>query len=141
MHARGLQNVVRASPNPVSSMRIRLSLLLAALLLPAAPVAGQNAAGTADAGRIAVAARPAPVARPSTANGEVRIDGLIDEPAWEAAPLISGFVAVEPIEGGTPTRDTHVRILFDDDAIYVAARLWDHPDSITRVMNRRDEGG
>jgi hypothetical protein len=50
-------------------------------------------------------------------------------------------VAVEPIEGGVPTRDTNVRILFDDEAIYVSARMWDHPDSITRVMNRRDEGG
>src|SRR5690606_7559920 len=51
----------------------------------------------------------------------------------------TGFVQSEPNEGLPPSRDTEVRVLFDDDAMYVAARLWDHPDSVTNVLLRRDE--
>jgi hypothetical protein len=126
----------------LGSILIRSSLL-GALVLAAAPLSAQNAAqgGGSATEPSSTAERPAPVARASMRTGEIRIDGLVEETAWDAAPLISGFVQSEPVEGSTPTRDTHVRILFDDEAIYVSARMWDHPDSIRNVMNRRDEGG
>jgi hypothetical protein len=87
-----------------------------------------------------------PRARPSLAaarrTGEVRIDGRVDEAAWLAAPLANGFVQAEPDEGGPATHDTDVRMLIDDDAIYVSARMYErHPDSIGRLLVRRDEHG
>ena len=81
------------------------------------------------------------MARAALRDGDILVDGRITEAAWQAAPIITDFVTSEPLDGGEPTRQTEVRILFDQDAIYVAARMWDHPDSIQRQLVRRDERG
>src|SRR6266487_3519327 len=52
-----------------------------------------------------------------------RIDGVIDDAAWNAAPAVTDFVQKEPHEGATPSVPTEVRILYDDEALYVAARI------------------
>ena len=85
--------------------------------------------------------RADPVAGVAARMGNIEIDGRIEETAWQAAPLINGFVQSEPVEGEPATRDTEVRILLDEDAIYVAARILDDPDQVVRVLNRRDERG
>ena len=82
-----------------------------------------------------------PVAAVATRVGSIDIDGRIEEAAWEAAPLINGFVQSEPVEGDPASRDTEVRVLLDEDAIYVAARMLDDPGQVVRVLNRRDELG
>lgn len=53
------------------------------------------------------------------------IDGKLDEPVWQEAPLIGGFVQHEPFEGRPVSERTEVRVLFDDEAIYVGAWLYD----------------
>jgi hypothetical protein len=72
-------------------------------------------------------------------SGLIRIDGRIDDAGWRSAPVTSGFVQSEPGEGVPASRDTEVRIVFDDDAFYVAARMWEHPDSVQVLLLRRDE--
>ena len=52
------------------------------------------------------------------ATGEIALDGVLDEPAWSAAPLASHFIQNDPREGDPATFDTEVRILYDDDALY-----------------------
>src|SRR5687767_5396482 len=52
------------------------------------------------------------------ATGEITLDGMLDEPAWSAAPLASHFIQNDPREGDPATFDTEVRILYDDDAHY-----------------------
>ncbi|MEP6590472.1 MAG: DUF5916 domain-containing protein [Gemmatimonadota bacterium] len=68
-----------------------------------------------------------------------QIDGLLDDPAWAAAPVISDFVQKDPDEGKAPTVVTQVRLLYDNDALYVAARML-RPDAkaIRRSISRRD---
>lgn len=69
----------------------------------------------------------------------VIVDGVLDEPVWQAAPGIGGLTQSEPTEGGTATQRTAVWIAYDDEALYVAARLDDaHPDSIVANLVRRD---
>ncbi|MSR35868.1 MAG: hypothetical protein EXR95_04365 [Gemmatimonadetes bacterium] len=86
--------------------------------------------------------RPRPVLPAVRRTGEIKIDGKIDEAAWQAAPMVSGFVQAEPDERAPATQDTQVWMLIDDDAIYVAARMLEaFPDSIGRLMVRRDEHG
>lgn len=68
-----------------------------------------------------------------------RIDGDLDDPAWEHAPAYTGFVETFPREGAVPTERTEVRVLYDDDALYVAVRCFDTaPDLILRQLGRRD---
>ena len=83
----------------------------------------------------------APVASVARRTGEVRVDGRIDEAAWDTAPLVSDFVQSEPVEGDPASHGTRVRVLLDEEAIYVAARMDDDPNDVVRVLNRRDELG
>ncbi|HUG39695.1 MAG TPA: DUF5916 domain-containing protein [Longimicrobiales bacterium] len=74
-------------------------------------------------------------------RSEIRIDGLLDEPAWEGAPVVTDFVQGEPVEGAAAEQPTEVRLLFDDEAIYVGARLAEPGGRIARQLVRRDETG
>jgi hypothetical protein len=69
----------------------------------------------------------------------VSVDGALTEPAWQGAPGITRLVQLEPYEGAAATESTWVWIAYDDEALYVAARMWDsHPDSIVAPFFRRD---
>ena len=51
----------------------------------------------------------------------VSVDGRLDEPAWLLAPIIDGFKQREPVEGAEPSERTVVRVLYDDEAIFIGA--------------------
>jgi hypothetical protein len=73
---------------------------------------------------------------------DIRIDGRLTEAAWRDAPTIEGFVQGEPVEGAAPGARTVVRLLYDHEAIYVGARLYEpDPSRIARQLVRRDETG
>ena len=86
-----------------------------------------------------------PSARPLDSTrtlADIDIDGRMDEPDWETARVFTGFTQREPVEGGPAEHDTEVRVLFGDDAIWIAARMWDEtPEFIDRRMDRRDNYG
>ncbi|MFQ6674580.1 MAG: DUF5916 domain-containing protein, partial [Fidelibacterota bacterium] len=68
----------------------------------------------------------------------LRVDGLLTETLYES-PSIHTFIQLDPDNGEPATEKTEVWIGYDDDAIYVGARLWDsRPDSIVGRMGRRD---
>ncbi|WP_412062992.1 DUF5916 domain-containing protein [Rubrivirga sp. IMCC45206] len=69
----------------------------------------------------------------------VRTDGQIDERAWEAAPVATGFTQFRPSPGDPAAYDTEVRVLVDTQALYVGLRMHDpRPDSLTAPLVRRD---
>ena len=53
------------------------------------------------------------------------IDGHIGEPDWSRAAVIQDLHQMTPIEYTEPSQRTEIRILYDDDALYIAARMWD----------------
>ncbi|MDX1583434.1 MAG: hypothetical protein R3338_07530, partial [Thermoanaerobaculia bacterium] len=65
------------------------------------------------------------------------IDGIPNEEIWELAPPISGFVQQQPDTGEPSEETTVVRLLYDDDALYVAAWLYDR-GPVTSLLARRD---
>jgi len=67
------------------------------------------------------------------------LDGSLSEAGWSAATSTSDFTQREPDEGAAATERTEVRVLYDDDALYVGARLYDRsPDSVMAQLARRD---
>ncbi|MDR3665735.1 MAG: DUF5916 domain-containing protein, partial [Ignavibacteriaceae bacterium] len=69
----------------------------------------------------------------------ITIDGILDEKVWQGTPSVDLFIQRDPVEGVAPTQKTAVYIAYDDDALYVAARMYDsHPDSIIARLTRRD---
>ena len=72
------------------------------------------------------------------------IDGKIEEEIWKTAALASDFVMFEP-DNGKPinaTKKTEVKIVYDNDAIYIAALLYDdEPTKIKKEITNRDVFG
>jgi len=71
-------------------------------------------------------------------NGSVRIDGRLDDEAWQQATPITDFVQKEPVENAAPTDQMEVRLLYDDDVLYVGARMFSKDGRIQAPLGRRD---
>jgi hypothetical protein len=65
------------------------------------------------------------------------IDGRLDDAAWAQATVISTFTQRDPDEGVAASETTEVRIAYDNEAIYVGARLADR-GQVTSRLGRRD---
>ena len=69
------------------------------------------------------------------------IDGLVDDRAWQGAEPLSGFTQAEPAEGQAASEPTDVRIVYDDEAIYVGVVCHDSdPSQVVVTDTRRDTG-
>jgi hypothetical protein len=69
------------------------------------------------------------------------IDGLLDDAAWRDTRPFAGFVQAEPLQGQPASEATEVRIVYDEDAIYVGVTLYDSdPAQIVTTDTRRDAG-
>ena len=73
--------------------------------------------------------------------GQIEIDGELNEVAWQNAPNAGDFVQNRPNAGEASTKETEVKILYDDEAIYIAANLKDSPNDIYNFLSNRDELG
>ena len=76
-------------------------------------------------------------ARRTTA--EIRVDGQLDEAAWQAVKPISQFVQIEPNEGEAVSLPTEIRILYDDEKLYFAYTCYDPEiEQLNMTEMRRD---
>jgi hypothetical protein len=67
------------------------------------------------------------------------IDGRLDEAVWQTAPVATGFIQSAPSDGSPVSETTEVRLLQDDNALYVGAWLYDrNPGGIIVGESRRD---
>ena len=110
-----------------------LGLLCALALVGAlwgAPIDAQDAnGGGANPYAAGPTATPLAIDR---IGGEIRLDGVIDEPAWDAvAPLPMAMFS--PTFGGELTEPTEVRIAHDERYLYVSGRMWDSDPSGIRT--------
>ncbi|MDQ3948775.1 MAG: carbohydrate binding family 9 domain-containing protein [Gemmatimonadota bacterium] len=68
------------------------------------------------------------------------IDGKLAEEDWQRAPAVTDLVQLYPKEGEAASERTEVRVLYDDVAIYVGARMFERdPDKIRAELSRRDD--
>jgi hypothetical protein len=116
------------------------SALCAALLSSALPLAFAGNTGGRAGGAPALDAGSTLASRIEAVRlrEPVRLDGILDEAVWQrpsAAPLVQN----EPDNGVPPRLATNWWVAYDDEAIYVAARMYDPaPDSIMCNLGRRD---
>src|SRR5436309_4233084 len=103
------------------------------LLPPQSPDTGAATLRHAD-GRVPPTMTAVRVSHPPT------LDGRLDDPAWAGAVPIRGFTETDPDEGKAASESTTVMLLYDADAIYVGARLYDDaPAKISSRLGRRDD--
>lgn len=68
-----------------------------------------------------------------------QIDGRLDDPAWAAARADGSFTQNFPDEGKPASQKTEVRVLFDNEALYIGVRCSDSdPAGIVERLTRRD---
>ena len=68
----------------------------------------------------------------------IDLDGRIIEDVWGQAIPITDFTQQEPVEGGSPSHPTEIRIVYDQDRLYIGAILYDDPEGIIAHQKRRD---
>ncbi len=69
---------------------------------------------------------------------KIAIDGELNETDWNLAPLIEGLVQKDPYQGQPASQKTEIRVLYNEQFLYVGAVCY-QPKSVTRVQNlRRD---
>ena len=108
-------------------------LLVAAVLAVAWPARGQTPPAAA------APARPTPRISAVRATAKIAVDGRLDEADWARAQPAKDFLQKDPDEGKPATEPTEVRFLYDDDALYVGARMFDsEPSKIAKRLTRRD---
>ena len=56
-------------------------------------------------------------------GGAPVIDGRLDDAAWESATVVEDFHQVQPLEYQDPSDPTQVMVFYDDEALYVGARM------------------
>jgi len=73
---------------------------------------------------------------------KIKVDGVLDEKTWELADVASDFRTINPTYGAIPEQKTIVRVLYDDEAIYISAEMDEvHIDSIMTEFTQRDNLG
>ena len=88
---------------------------------------GGNGGGSASSSaRLAVPALRVPQA--------IRVDGNLDDEAWQRSAVAKDFTQSEPREGQPATEATEVMIAFDDQYLYIGARMHDS-DPTHEIVN------
>ncbi len=109
----------------------RLVLLLAGAMAGLSPgvraqQTGEGEGAYPERGSLAdPEAYPRPTARATRTAEPPRIDGRVDDDVWSRAELLTDFVQSQPSAGRLATERSEVRILYDDQALYVGAMLYD----------------
>ena len=119
-------------PRPSSGAALALVAFLAF------PATGH--AQTSDSTRVADRHGDAPQIPASHADGPLRADGVLDEPAWREAQPVTAFTQRDPEEGHPVSERTEVRVLITEDAVWIGARLFDREAAkIKARLSRRDD--
>lgn len=67
------------------------------------------------------------------------IDGKHSDEVWQDAPTFGDFTQVDPVQGAKATQETTVRVLHDDEHLYLAIRCFDdNPGQIRATEMKRD---
>jgi hypothetical protein len=71
------------------------------------------------------------------------IDGQLNDEVWTQAQVLTDFTQEDPDEGKPATERTEVRVLYDDAALYVGARLHDSDAKLIarRLLTRDGDAG
>jgi hypothetical protein len=74
-------------------------------------------------------------------TSSIVLDGVLDEPVWETAAPIGELVQRQPVAGQPPSERTVIRLLRDDENLYIGVLAYDsEPNRIVATQMARDAG-
>ncbi len=71
-------------------------------------------------------------------NSVIKIDGNLDDDAWQNITATGDFITLSPVFGQISKRNTKVKIAYDNTAIYIGAYMYDNPGMIRKQLTARD---
>ena len=71
-------------------------------------------------------------------NKSIKIDGNLEDEAWKTIEPTGDFISISPVFGQKSTRNTIIKIAYDNTAIYVGAYMYDQPANIRKQLTARD---
>lgn len=71
----------------------------------------------------------------------LKIDGILDESQYQLSDKAKDFLQIMPYNGRASFKPTEVSVFYDDNALYIGAKLYDDPDSIKNYITTRDNIG
>mgnify|MGYP002633392264 CR=1 FL=1 len=77
-------------------------------------------------------------------NKVPKLDGVLDDDAWKSLEVANNFVMLKPNNGEKEldSHKTEVKVIYDDDAIYISAMMYDpDPLKIAMEFTNRDNRG
>lgn len=107
-----------------------MTLLLAAVLLAGGPDS------TVHHGRLGDLS-----VRPPRIEATVVVDGVLDEPAWARAAILTGFSQYSPVDRVAATDSTEVLVWYSPTAMHLGVRAWDSAGAVRATLAERDRIG
>ena len=107
-------------------MKLRISILLALLCIIPSLALGQEAA--------------VPSIEATFIEDAPRMDGNLDDAAWQSITPMADFVQRWPVEGAEPTEQSWVKIGYDQDYLYFGFQFFDKEPHLIRAKNM-ERGG
>ena len=112
-------------------MKLRVSALGAVLVLVSQGAPAQSSDS--------VPAKRMRAIRLSGPASTIQFDGRLEDPVWANAAWIKDFAQKIPHEGAPPSDSMQIAIFYDDDALYVGARMYSRdPSKLQAPLSRRD---
>ena len=82
---------------------------------------------------------PRPTLEALRIDAPIRVDGMLDEAAWDQAPVGSGFTAREPEDDRPAAQQTEFSVVYTEDILYFGIRAHDpEPEAIVAKELQRD---
>jgi len=69
----------------------------------------------------------------------VTVDGVLDEPVWKSAAVLTGFSEYEPVDSRPASDSTEVLVWYSPDAIYFGIRAMEAHGSVRATLADRDK--
>jgi hypothetical protein len=125
---------------PSPSLKSLLVGAAVALALPPVAIHAQDAT-VRPLVRDAHAASPVPSMKATARTSVIVLDGHLDDAAWATATPVTEFRQMDPKPGDPATQRSEFRILFDDEAVWIGARLYDSEGAkgVRTSLVRRDQ--
>ena len=114
-------------------------LLIVLGILPTTFAGAQGAPGSSVPAAVNAELVARPVMHATRTARPIVVDGKLDEPEWKSAVVLTDFVQQLPATGYPATFRTEVRLLYDDDNLYIASVNYDpSPQKAITVGLERD---
>ncbi len=70
----------------------------------------------------------------------IKVDGKLEETVWKELSPATNFWKQAPVDGEQATKQTEVRMGYDDKFVYLSAVCWDDPNYVIQTLKRDNFG-